>query len=222
MTLGPLDPLRFADNGIGLFKIGASPIGTRPNLNLNETILSQYTASPKLLALIGDFEEWYDPTEVIDAFYDQVWNVDTAVGWGLDVWGRIVGLETGRILTVGGDYLGWKEAGPFGPEPFYQAPWYLSPTTTNNVALTDPAFRQLILAKAASNICDGSIPGINQVLLRLFDGRGSCFARDLGGMQMQYVFNFTLTPLDLAIITQTGILPKPVGVQLSYIVEPFP
>ena len=34
--------------------------------------------------------------------------------------------------------------------------------------LSDAAFRTLILAKALSNICDGSIPAINQILINLF------------------------------------------------------
>jgi hypothetical protein len=41
-----------------------------------------------------------------------VWNVLTAQGWGLDVWGKIVGLESGRTLHIpgGAEYLGFNEA----------------------------------------------------------------------------------------------------------------
>ncbi len=36
-----------------------------------------------------------------------------------------------------------------------------------------------------------------------------------GGMDMVYVFDFALEPFELAIVTQSGVLPKPVGVKAT-------
>ena len=57
--------------------------------NWESTLASQYANSPALLAVIKGMNDSIDPTARIDDFYRLVWNVDTAVGHGLDVWGRI-------------------------------------------------------------------------------------------------------------------------------------
>lgn len=203
-------------NGIGVFAIGVAPIGTQPILDYTTTIISQYANSPAINQIIADFDAWIDPSANIDAFYDLVWNVQTAQGYGLDVWGRIVGVN--RVLQVSGKYFGFDEAGTLSADPFYQSPFYSGQTDTNNYALADSAFRTLIYAKALANISNGSIPSINQVLLTLFPGRGACYVTDLGNMAMQYVFTFGLTPVEYAILTQSGVLPKPAGVSATLVI----
>ena len=74
-----------------------------------QTILSQYDASPTLLSMIESFNDAIDPTANIAAFYENIWNVNTANGYGLDVWGQIVGVS--RYLQVSAsNYLGFDEA----------------------------------------------------------------------------------------------------------------
>lgn len=200
-------------NGIGAFIIGVSPIGTLPPFNVLETVISQYANSPTLLQLIANMDAYLDQTQNIDAFFDLIWNVDTAQGYGLDVWGRIVGV--GRILQVSSAfYFGFTEAG-IEARPFNQAPFYIGAPLTSNYALTDTAYRTLILAKALANICDGSIPAINQILLNLFPGRGDCYVVDNQDMTMVYAFEFALTPVEAAIVTQSGVLPRPTGVSYT-------
>lgn len=183
------------------------------------TVISQYVNSPTINALIGSFNEWIDPATDLDAFYDLIWDVDTAQGVGLDIWGRIVGV--GRVLNVAsGSYLGFAETLDTTSEtPFNQAPFWAGGSTTNNFALSDDGFRVLILAKALSNISDGSIPGTNQVLLNLFPGRGNCYVTDGLDMTMTYTFQFAppLTPVEFAIVSQSGALPKPTGVSVSVV-----
>jgi Protein of unknown function (DUF2612) len=185
--------------------------------NYLQTVISQFGNSPSTLALIDSFNAAVDPSANIDAFYDNVWNVATAQGVGLDIWGRIVGVQ--RVLQVAsGVYFGFAEAADSTSEtPFNQAPFYSGQTTTGNFALTDDAFRTLIYAKALANICDGSIPSINNILMTLFGSQGNCFVTDLGAMAMTYTFNFTLSPVDFAIVSQSGVLPKPTGVTLTIV-----
>src|SRR5579871_5512746 len=85
-------------NAIGSFEIGVSPVGTIPAFDYLQTIISQYANSPILTQLIANFDQYIDPTKNLDAFFDLIWNVDTAQGYGLDVWGRIVGVT--RVLQV--------------------------------------------------------------------------------------------------------------------------
>jgi hypothetical protein len=142
--------------------------------DVDKTFISQYAQSPTIRRMVNDFNAYLDPTQSLDQFYELIWNVDTAVGYGLDVWGRIVGV--GRVLQV-------------------------------NIV----GYRVLVKAKALANICDGSIPAINQILLLLFPGRGNCYVAD-GDMLMTYTFEFPLTPVEGAIVAQSGILPRTAGV----------
>ena len=53
-------------------------------------IQSQYSASPKILALAACFQKHIDPHVDIDLFYDRMFNIYTAAGVGLDTWGLIL------------------------------------------------------------------------------------------------------------------------------------
>lgn len=231
-------------DGIGGFTIGVSPIGTIEPFDVWQTIISQYANSPVLMQLILNIDGYLDQTANLDSFFDMIWNVDTAVGYGLDIWGRIVGVN--RVLQVEvGDWWGFAEALP-GSETFGQGAFYSGAQLTENYSLSDLTYRQLILAKAAANITNGSIPAINQILLSLFPHRGNCYVTEGGKhgdwfgfaesinaqgfnqasfytgdpietMVMAYVFEFPLTPVELAIVQNSGVLPKSTGVNASVV-----
>ncbi|MEE2979351.1 MAG: DUF2612 domain-containing protein [Pseudomonadota bacterium] len=192
--------------------------------NVEQTILSQYANSPTLVQLIQNMDGYIDPSADIDAFYNLIWNVDTAVGKGLDIWGKIVGLENGRKLAIPTTEvnLGFSEAGTASAAPFDQGVFYSGTPGTQTYVLQDAAFKTLILAKALANITDCSIPSINQLLQNLFAGRGRCYVNDLGNMQMRYTFEFYLQPWEVAIVQQSGVLPRPTGVLASMAQVPTP
>jgi hypothetical protein len=206
-------------NAIGQFVIGSSPIGTIPSFDYWTTILSQYANSPILTQLITNFFQYIDPTANLDSFYDLIWNVDSAQGYGLDIWGRIVGVI--RQVNVPGTltYFGFNEAGAGAFTGFNQAPFYSGVPATNVFNLSDAAFRTLIFAKALANISDGSTKSINQLLINLFPGRGNAYVVDGNNMTMQYFFKFELSPVELVIVEQSGVLPKPVGVSATVVVN---
>jgi hypothetical protein len=201
-------------NAIGSFAIGQSPIGTIAPFNEWVTVISQYANSPILTGMIEAFNAAVDPTQIIDNIYDMIWNVLTATGYGLDVWGRIVNVNRALVFSGSTTYIGWEEAGSSWTG-FNQGIWFSGGGTTTNILLQDSDFRRLILAKAATNICNGSIPSINSILLNLFPLRGSCYVKDNLNMSMVYVFDFTLSPVELAIIAQSGVLPNPAGVAVT-------
>lgn len=207
---------RAGSNSIGQFVIGVSPIGTIPPFDLWETIISQYANSDRITGLIEDWFEYLDITANLDQFYDLMFNVTTAQGYGLDVWGKIVGVSRTLSVSAAGDNFGFEEALPTS-SGFNQAPFFSGNDFTNNFDLTDTAYRLLIYAKALANISDGSIPSINQILLALFPGRGNCFCTDGLNMTMTYTFQFSLTSVEAAIITQSGALPKPTGVSFTIV-----
>jgi hypothetical protein len=203
-----------APGDIGEFIIGVSAIGGGRAFDFWKTVISQYANSPILIQLLINLEECISPKQNFDAFFDNIWNIDTAQGYGLDVWGRIVGVV--RTLHVAtGDFFGFKGPGGVSGEPFNQAPFYNGDSLTSNFNLTDDAFRQLIFAKALANISDGSIKSINAILRSLFPGRGNCYVADGLDMTLTYTFEFVLSPVEQAIVGQSGVLPKSTGVFAS-------
>lgn len=206
-------------NAIGTFQIGVSSIGTIPQFDFWDTFQSEYANSPHLSHVIARFVAAIDPTQNIDDFYDYMWNIYTAKGYGLDCWGRILGVS--RVLHIPGNiqYLGFEEADdPAHEQPFNVAPFYSGGLLTENYSLPDPVYLLLLLAKALANICDGSIPALNQILLTLFPNRGNCFVTDGQDMTMTYTFDFALSPVEESIITQSGVLPTPSGVAASVVI----
>jgi hypothetical protein len=95
---GPdVNRLRPGSNAIGNFIIGVSPIGDIPTFDIWATIISQYANSDRLTTLISNFFQYVDQTVNMQSFFDLVWNVDTAQGWGLDVALRPA-LEPGAVV----------------------------------------------------------------------------------------------------------------------------
>lgn len=183
-------------------------------IDVDKTIVSQYASSPALTAIIHNINVYLDPRANFDAFISMVWDVRTAQGWGLDVWGRIVGV--GRVLTIATDEIfGFDEAGD--TEGFDVGRFYNDDVLTENYALSDTAYRSLILAKAAANLTDCSIPAINAILATLFPDNLPAYVVDNLDMSLVYTFTGQLSPVDLSIVVQSGVLPKPAGVSATVV-----
>jgi hypothetical protein len=203
------DPVS-GSNAIGKFQIGISPIGTISSWDPWITVISQYANSPVIDEMVTSFNAAVDQTENIENFYDLIFNVQTAVGYGLDAIGRIVGVSRTLPLPGGATYLGNEEANSW--TGFGQGGFYSGNGVSNNFVLGDDNFRTLIYAKMAGNISDGSILSLNQILLTLFAGRGICYVADGLDMSMTYTFLFLLNPVEKAIVEASGVLPSPVGI----------
>lgn len=107
---------------------------------VRQTIISQFANSPTILRIIESQNEAIDPSADIDNFYDLVWNIDTAQGFALDIWGRVVGIDRNALL------------------PLY------------DLTDKDDEYRTLILAKALSNISSADAHSINTLLQTVFPG----------------------------------------------------
>lgn len=187
--------------------------------NVRDTILTQYAASPNLRSLIETFNDSMDLSGFTDEFLTTIWDISTASGYGLDVWGKIVGVS--RLLNVRqrSTYFGFDEslisAGDDAPKPFDEAPFFDGNQATTTVRLADDAYKKLILAKAMANITDCSIPSLNKALSYLFDGEGVVFVTVTGVMTISYVFSFDLSPVEWSILINSNAIAKPAGVSVS-------
>ena len=209
--------------------------------------MKQYAASPVIQKIVADRSSYFQNSWVND-FYNNYWNIDTATGNGLDIWGRIVVVD--RVVSVDylpttfGYYEAWAGSSPGynlpGPmiinsmafvlfssisppstddrvQPFDQAPFYDGLADTQTVTLADAPYRTLILAKALANISDCTTKSLNRILNLVFSGSDSrrCYVQTNNAMGMRYVFEFPLTPVEKTIATQSEIMPRPAGVNLS-------
>jgi hypothetical protein len=184
--------------------------------NLSQTIITQYANSPVLLAVLNNWNSAIDPGVNLDNFYNQLWNVLTAQGYGLDVWGRIVGVRRNISIPVEStDFLGFSEGVDW--QPFDQAPWYTVENAGSVFYLSDPIYRKLILMKALANISRASAAIINQILTTIFGSGGKCYVLDTEQMTMIMIFEFILSSSDRALLLQSNVIPRPAGVGAYYI-----
>lgn len=186
-------------------------------ISVEQTIIRQYANSATIVQLIHNMDDYIDPRTDFDNFYNFVWNVETAQGFGLDIWGHIVNIGRSLQIPPSSAYFGFNEALPgsysFNDQPFYDG----TVPATQTYILSDDAYRQLILVKALSNITASTARSLNQLLQNMFVGRGRCYVNDLGNMSFRYTFEFLLTSYEFAIMTQSGAIPRPAGVSASLI-----
>lgn len=183
--------------------------------NVEQTLISQYSESATIVQIVKDMDAWIDPSADIQAFYDYVFNVETAQGFGLDYWGKIVGIGRNLLINTDGPYLGFKEAN--SKTTFADGVFYNPSSQTQTYSLPDDSYRKLIYVKALSNISSTNAAALNQLLKNLFADRGRAYVNDLGGMEMRYTFEFDLTPVELAIVQNSGAIPRPAGVSVKMI-----
>lgn len=204
-------------NAIGQFQAGVSPVGDQA-WDYTQTVLSQYATAPTMSALLASMSAWFDARADIDNFFDYVFNLASAQGFGLDLWGRI--LNIGRVYAVQDTYhFGFAEA-QGNPEldvgAFGQGVFWSGFGVGGNVALSDDAYRQLLLARAFALTCNTSCASLNALLRLLFPGRGNAFVEDNQNMSITYVMQFKLTPVEKTIVITSGVLPQPNGCAVSY------
>ncbi|AVQ10314.1 hypothetical protein [Myoviridae environmental samples] len=210
--------------------------------------MKQYASSPVIQKIVADRASYF-PSGWIGEFYDNYWNLDTAKGNGLDIWGRIVVVGRDVQIEYTPTTFGFNEAwstssgggvivaplvinslsmvlfskyNPSGSDdrvqPFDQAPFYDGEPATQTATLADEAYRKLIIAKALSNISDCTTKSLNKIINLIFGGPGRrCYVQTTNRMDISYVFEFELSPVEKTIAVQSGIIPRPAGVRLSVV-----
>lgn len=187
-----------------------------------KTVMRQYANSPTLMRLLEDFDQWVDLAKFTDDFLANVWDISTARGFGLDIWGRILGRD--RFLQIAqspDDNFGFDIGATPGTQwqPFGQAPFFNGQSSgTVSFALTDDAYRKLLLIKAAVNIASTDVPSINALMRGMFADRGpSYIGYDPNNpMHVGYHFDFFPTPVERSII-ESGLFPQPAGTTVRYL-----
>ena len=164
-------------------------------------IQSQYSASTRIISILESCREHILPDADIVSFFDNIFNIQTASGVGLDIWGNIIGVS--RFV------------------PDYQ-------DSTTIYTLTDEQYRTVLFYKAGANIMDATLYSLNYLLKKLYpDYR--CFVRnannyvnddgryyDSNPMEIEYVFIDTdLSDLEKSIFSLVGAFGKGAGVHFN-------
>lgn len=191
-----------------------------------DTILTQYSASKKLLSIIDTFNQAVSLDDFTDVFIKKVWDLTTCESFGLDVWGKKVGVDRYIIAPIESTSFGFGEADdsdPDYPTPFNDAPFFGGVQETINVRLGDDAYRTLIFCKAFTNISVATIPDVNKFLKILFYQRGRAYCVNYRDMTMGITFEFELAPYEESILTNYNVTPVPSGVQVNIrqIISPY-
>ena len=92
-------------------------------IDIDDTIIRQYFTSPRMRRVLGNFRDNLDAAPFYEMLLDRIIDPRTAVSWGLDIWGRIVGVS--RYLDVEADkFIGFEEAADITTDTFGYAIWY--------------------------------------------------------------------------------------------------
>lgn len=179
--------------------------------DIKEVILSQYSSSPRIKAIIEGIDKLIKPDNDIKLFYNEMFNLLTAEGVGLDVWGVKIGI--GRNIKVQStvdedDCFGFdgSELNSWDTVPFF------SEKEGDVITLEDNSYRELLLIKAAANISRTDIASLEGLLERLYSGRGNFYVLEVGTMKLRYIFEFYLTPYEESLALRRDLPPKPAGV----------
>ncbi len=161
-------------------------------------IQSQYSASPKMLALAEACGSALSPEEDVTLFYEKIFNIHTAQGPGLDNWGRILRME--RVIR--------DESGGAA------------------ITLDDDNYRLLLLYKAMANISAATAAAQNALLAALINTGiagfpSAAYVLQPAPMLIRWVFEKPLTFTQLAVFKCAGSLTRGAGVGWEvYAVEP--
>lgn len=173
----------------------------------NETVQSQYSASEAIRWLCQYDAALLSPVSPISLFRNFIFNPLTAAGFGLDVWGRIVGI-TRTYEVESKEWLGFEGSETRG---FDQAPMWAGVPVYEGVTLGDLSFRDLIFYKAAANIGSADAAALNALLQRMFPGE-MIYVLDLGGMAIRLMVGTSLSDAWWAILQQYGLIARGAGV----------
>ena len=162
-------------------------------------MISQYANSPVITKLDEGLRTLFDDTDFTVDWYNAVFDMATATGFGLDIWGRI--LDRNREFVYNGTkYLLQGEQ------------------TIDGIHFTaeemENLYRKVLQLTAMRYLGNASISAINQLLDVVFREEGKCYCIEYGVMQIRFVFRFYMNNLLKAIIENLN--PHPSGVLSTF------
>lgn len=181
------------------------------SIDILEFLLWQYNNASSLTYLIDSKQSWYDTnvTGFLNAWYRDVFNLDTADDFGLAVWAII--LDFPLLSEVNPDEPG-KPIFGFGMNNQNFENGNFS-NINQKIGFTTEEKRLLLKLRyfIFTTRCD--VPDVNSFLTYVFESYGSVFMLDHQDMSITYVFTYQVSRNLLDIMEQYDLLPRPAGVE---------
>ena len=167
-------------------------------------MLAQYANSPVIVKLTEGIKEQLDNTKTIDDWFRVVFDLRTATGFGLDIWGKILNQSRRFQFLDENDNL---------------VDVYLEGAqTVDGVAYTaeqmEELYRDVLFFKAFSYITNCTIKSMNDLMRFYFEDK-VVFVYEIGTMAIEVVFRFFVNKLEKAIFA-SELFPKPTGVGMNF------
>lgn len=206
-----------------------------------EYIQSQYSNSPTIKQILSSFYKYINPCADIETVYNNILNIDTAKGKGLDYWGRIIGMR--RELFTADATAPYPLFGFRGSElnPFNQGVFVtLDDLETGNrviATLGDDLYRRLLMFKALANISSADMATLNNISTMLFNTKDIVVTNiqsegtldngdkyNASPMQVRWIWRTnSITNVDKSLFTQFIVLSLAAGVgYVFYVISPDP
>lgn len=173
-------------------------------------MLAQYANSPTIVNLVNGINEQLNNAQTIEDWFRLVFNLKTAQGYGLDIWGKI--LNQSRRFK----YIDENEQ--------EQEVYLQGAQTIGGVSYTseqiEEKYRMILFFKSFSYSSNHTISSLNNLLNFFFqeqlnDEKKTVKVIDYGTMVIEVFFNFFVEKLDKAII-MSDLFPHPTGVKVNY------
>jgi len=187
-----------------------------PNVGqYTQLITSEHNQAPNFTLMVAATVQPLVDGQNLAATFQQLYDLDLAVGEQLDVVGQWIGITRFVTTPITGVFFSWDTVNLGWDQGNWQGP--LSPGN-QVVALTDDQYRLLLRAKIAINQWDGTIPGIYAIWTQIFAlTQVTLLIQDNQDMSMTIILltSATVDPVVLALITGGYIVPRPAGVRIT-------
>lgn len=183
-------------------------------MNYSELLIWQYKL-PKAIAEIDMKSQfWIDFMEDCLNLID-MWNIDTAEKYSLDVLGRIFGVSRSSVSMTEKEYLTYYEkTGGLG---WGRGRWYVDGEAfRETILLTDQEFRFLIKVRIWKLYQNPSLDYLTDALQDLTGADASIVDNYNMTMKVYYGSDVSLDSFVKFAVENLDILPRPVGIMYTY------
>lgn len=185
------------------------------SVDLLKAILWQYDGAERLQSLLQSKQNWYNENQrdFWNAWYDDVFNLQTANDFGCSVWGIILGVP----LSIGQSGTGDRPVWGFGAFNRNFNNGNFGRDSAGVAGLTLEQKRLVLRLRYYQLVSDGSAPFSNKALRDVF---GVGYVLDPGDMTCTYVFPNALSSQVRLVLEQFDLLPRPAGVKVNILIDP--
>lgn len=177
-------------------------------IKASSSSISQYANSKKFMNLYNELSYMFSNAKTIEDWYNIVFNIKTATGYGLDWWGKILNqgrqvsyTENGTVVNV---FLGGEQT---------------IDGVTYSADYMENLYRTVLFLRAMSYITNCTVASLNNMLQFYFNTveasqNALVYVIEYGVMEIRYVFRMYLSKVQKAIFAE--VLPNPTGVGISF------